>query len=750
MVEVKYIGEVYDVKNINSSGLEFSPVWCNDELVYVSSREYDRLSLGENNWEKSGYLNIYRAKVKGNVLTDSSRYKPTILFSERLVIKSHTGPICFNLAGDTVFYSQTPLKTRENRKAVLHPQLFMATKKGNAWINRHPLPFNSRNHTFSHPSFDSKTNTLYFVSNMLGGKGGKDIYFSTLKNGIWSSPKNLEHVNSTADELFPHVNGNDIFIASNKTGGKGGLDVYWSNLKSETNLENLESINTKDDDFGLFILPELNKGFMASNRKGNDDIYYVTIEKVVTVKNQLAGRFNYKNLENTVSGLSVMLVGEDGSILFESVTDEHGEFKFNDLDLKEDYAIKVKGKDHFDLFIYDKEGNSIHQLKPDENGEFRYKNLRYGSVGTLTLLPENQKDFNMNFGHLTGQLIYENLPGQYPNAIEVMLVNENNELKYITKTDDRGNFDFRNISLNTNYILKIKDNKNDLTLFIYDKNGNVTDQLKSNKWGSFTYRKLNSEFTKRLAHLTEDSQDEFVIDTRTISGNFNYRNLEGDFKNGLTVYVYSEDGILIADEKTNEKGEFRFRNLPLNDNFLFRIEEDGVLLDMNDFALFLEDRYGKSIAQLQRGENGYFIYKPLGLSVASSLTLLKEDTLSFEYKKSVITNKYSIKKVYFNSNSVATKRGDLSILNAIYIKMKANPKLKLEVNAYADSRSTDKYNLRLSRKRGQWIVDYLVDKGLSKSKFIVNAYGEAQLAVNCEECTDTDNAVNRRAEIRLY
>jgi len=43
-----------------------------------------------------------------------------------------------------------------------------------------------------------------------------------------------------------------------------------------------------------------------------------------------------------------------------------------------------------------------------------------------------------------------------------------------------------------------------------------------------------------------------------------------------------------------------------------------------------------------------------------------------------------------------------------------------------------------------WVVDYFKKKGISKKRFIVNAYGEARLA------HATDDALNRRAEIRIY
>ena len=76
--------------------------------------------------------------------------------------------------------------------------------------------------------------------------------------------------------------------------------------------------------------------------------------------------------------------------------------------------------------------------------------------------------------------------------------------------------------------------------------------------------------------------------------------------------------------------------------------------------------------------------------------------------------------------------------------MIANPEIRVEINAYADSKATDEYNLILSGKRGKWIVDYFTKKGIDKSRFVVNSYGESRLA------DKNNDALNRRAEIHLY
>jgi outer membrane protein OmpA-like peptidoglycan-associated protein len=241
--------------------------------------------------------------------------------------------------------------------------------------------------------------------------------------------------------------------------------------------------------------------------------------------------------------------------------------------------------------------------------------------------------------------------------------------------------------------------------------------------------------------IIKEDEDMFVLESQTISGYFEYKNLSNEYTKGLKVQAYDEDGFLLEETSTDKSGNFRFRNLPLNDNILFKVDEKDENLQLDDFTLYIFDRNGKKIAQLKRGQNDYFIFKPLGFETNSQLSHVNEDSLDIHIS---IKTDHDIVVVYFDSNKSEVKSSDISKLNKLYSQLKADGKLKVEVNAYADARNSDEYNLVLSGKRGDWVVDYLIKKGISKSRFIVNAYGEAGLV-------DLENdALNRRAEIRIY
>jgi outer membrane protein OmpA-like peptidoglycan-associated protein len=743
VLEVTLKGTPFEIEDVNSKGSDFSPFVSGEYLYFTSSREYDLHNLGENNWKRAGYLNVFRGKIKGEV-SKEVKVKGIEIVSNKLITDNHTGPICISASGDTMFFSQVQPVSRKNkkRKEKFRPQLYISVKEGGDWGEPKPLPFNDEKYSISHPYYDSNKKLLYFASDFQGGKGGKDIYYVEIKQGEWGNPQNLDEINTPSNEVFPCVAKNYIFFSSDRSDGKGGLDLYWKVLgDSEKKAELLSGVNTEQDDFGMFVMPGMSRGFYSSNRNGNDDIFYLDIEESKTVRNALAGKFTYRNLDGTASNLQVMVVNEGDDILFETQTDNKGEFMFNNIDYDGDFRITAKSEDELYLTIYDKDGNPVTDLVSDEKGAFTYKRLGYDKSGTLTLVPEDMVDMELNQGHLSGQFVYQNVPGEYPNQLKVLLEDEDGNMKFETFTDENGNFDFRKLDMSENYILTVPNKEEELVLLIFDKKGNVVAQLKSDPQGSFTYRKLKPSFANSLSVIEQEDEDMFVLESQTISGYFEYKNLPGDFGDGLKIQAFNEDGIMLDETYTDKHGHFRFRNLPVEDNFLFKVDElsDNFILD--DFTLYIFDRNGKKIAQLHKGQNNFFIFKPLGFESTNNLTQVKEDSLDFNLS---IKTDYDIVVVYFDSNKSNVKSRDLGKLSKMYLMLKSNPQLKVEVNAYADARNSDEYNLILSGKRGDWVVNYFVKKGLPKNRFIVNAYGETQLV------DETNDALNRRAEIRIY
>jgi len=88
-------------------------------------------------------------------------------------------------------------------------------------------------------------------------------------------------------------------------------------------------------------------------------------------------------------------------------------------------------------------------------------------------------------------------------------------------------------------------------------------------------------------------------------------------------------------------------------------------------------------------------------------------------------------------------------LNQLVKLMEDNPTLRIEISAHTDSRLEDQYNMWLSQKRADSVLEYLVQKGIAKARIDAKGYGETRLLNRCANgviCSEEEHLVNRRTE----
>ena len=78
--------------------------------------------------------------------------------------------------------------------------------------------------------------------------------------------------------------------------------------------------------------------------------------------------------------------------------------------------------------------------------------------------------------------------------------------------------------------------------------------------------------------------------------------------------------------------------------------------------------------------------------------------------------------------------------------------VNIEIMSHTDSRGNDEYNMSLSQQRANAVVNYLVSKGISRSRLSSKGYGETRLTNRCSngvDCVDSQHKRNRRTEFRI-
>lgn len=88
-----------------------------------------------------------------------------------------------------------------------------------------------------------------------------------------------------------------------------------------------------------------------------------------------------------------------------------------------------------------------------------------------------------------------------------------------------------------------------------------------------------------------------------------------------------------------------------------------------------------------------------------------------------------------------------AVLDSLVGTMKAHPAYKWEVGGYTDAIGSASYNKKLSQRRAQSVVDYLVSQGVQRNDLKIVGYGKDDpIATNS---TNEGRSMNRRVEIKL-
>lgn len=328
----------------NSPQNDMCAVKFHDAVVFTSTRSKTAWINKQQGWTQGSYMQIYATEKDENGM-DS----PPTMFMGDLDSKFNDGPICFSRDFNLVYFTRNNSKKDEiSKDGTYKLKILEATMDENGFSMVNVLPFNNNDYNFAHPTISNDGFVMYFSSDMEGGKGGMDIYMSKKdSSGAWGAPVNLgDKINTAGNEVFPFVSATGIlYFSSNGLDGLGGLDIYETKLLADmpTRVYNMgEPVNSKLDDFGMFLIEDGKSGFISSNRKSgglDDDIYELQIlrdikrgkEVKIVVKDKTSGEV----LPNAKLVINADTVKTDDKGEYTTLAEEDVEYKL--VALKDDY-----------------------------------------------------------------------------------------------------------------------------------------------------------------------------------------------------------------------------------------------------------------------------------------------------------------------------------------------------------------------------------------------------------------------------
>ncbi|MEQ8521853.1 MAG: OmpA family protein, partial [Vicingaceae bacterium] len=277
--------------------------------------------------------------------------------------------LTLNPSGDKIYFT----RCYKNWKYKTICQIYVSQYHDGAW--NEPVKVNGeinhKKYTNTQPSIgiDPKKghDIMYFSSDRPGGKGGLDLWYSELKNGVFTTPRNCgTRINTPGDEITPFydIESNALYFSSDGHPGFGAMDIfkaYGQKSKWIKEVENLRMpFNSPADDLYLIYGENPKEGYLTSNRLGGialknptccDDIYHFEHDeyKIFNYQAQLLsdGEENEERLTKATIDVYIRDTETGDTSLIKTVSvDSRGRFTLKVLrDLN--YLLIVESKDHF-------------------------------------------------------------------------------------------------------------------------------------------------------------------------------------------------------------------------------------------------------------------------------------------------------------------------------------------------------------------------------------------------------------------
>lgn len=103
--------------------------------------------------------------------------------------------------------------------------------------------------------------------------------------------------------------------------------------------------------------------------------------------------------------------------------------------------------------------------------------------------------------------------------------------------------------------------------------------------------------------------------------------------------------------------------------------------------------------------------------------------------------------IYFELDSAMLKSESTETLQQVLSVIKSKTSLNLVIEGHTDSQGSDEYNLELSQKRAQAVIDWLVKNGIDAGRLNAKGYGESRPVA--DNSRPDGRALNRRVEISV-
>jgi outer membrane protein OmpA-like peptidoglycan-associated protein len=196
-----------------------------------------------------------------------------------------------------------------------------------------------------------------------------------------------------------------------------------------------------------------------------------------------------------------------------------------------------------------------------------------------------------------------------------------------------------------------------------------------------------------------------------------------------------KNGQTLSNEKTNKKGFIELIDLAENDELVFKCDKEDFITVRSSFSM-----EGKSIPES-------LLKKEITDTTFQVIITMDRPEIGKE-----ISKLYEINSIYYDLDKADIRTDAAEELDKIVQFLTDNTQMNLELGAHTDARASTGYNLKLSQRRAESAVNYIIRRGIAKDRIKPKGYGESQLINECSddvECPEEMHQQNRRTEFKI-
>jgi len=196
-----------------------------------------------------------------------------------------------------------------------------------------------------------------------------------------------------------------------------------------------------------------------------------------------------------------------------------------------------------------------------------------------------------------------------------------------------------------------------------------------------------------------------------------------------------KNGQTISNENTNKRGFIELIDMAENDELIFKCDKEDFITVRSSFTM-----EGKTIPEA-------LLKKELTDTTFQVTITMDRPEIGKE-----ISKLYELNSIYYDLNKADIRPDAAEELDKIVQFLTDNPQMNLELGAHTDARASTAYNLKLSQRRADSAVNYIIRRGITKDRIKPKGYGESQLINECSdgvECPEEMHQQNRRTEFKI-